>query len=168
MSYEFFMREALRCAEKALDVGEFPVGCVIVYKNEIIASGSREGSALSGTNETDHAEILALRQLSQQPFLNSPSDITVFSTLEPCLMCYGAILIAGIRRIVYAYEDAMGGGTSCNLTSLPHLYSSCKVRIVPHILRRESLHLFKTYFDNSSNSYLADTYLADYTRRQPL
>lgn len=167
-TYDFFMAEALRHAEKALASNEFPVGCVMVYKEQIIAAGSREGTRASDTNEVDHAEIIALRRLKH---LSRPVDfdkITVFCTLEPCLMCFGAILISGIRRIVYAYEDAMGGGSRCDLNSLPSLYRDAAVTIVPHILRKNSLRLFKAYFENPANRYLSGTYLAEYTKLQDL
>ncbi|MFH0730816.1 MAG: nucleoside deaminase [Pseudomonadota bacterium] len=167
-SYEFFMSEALRHAEKALVLGEFPVGCVLVYNHQIIAAGSREGTAASDTNEIDHAEIMALRRLNQLPRRFDLDLITAFCTLEPCLMCYGALLISGIRHIVFAYEDAMGGGTRCDLKSLPTFYMSAGVTVIPHILRKNSLRLFKAYFDNPANSYLSNTFLADYTRRQDL
>lgn len=162
------MSEALRHAEKALDSGEFPVGCVLVYKHQIIAAGSREGTSASDTNEIDHAEIIALRRLNQLPYRLDSNLITAFCTLEPCLMCFGALLISGIRHIVFAYEDAMGGGTRCDLTSLPALYKNVDITIIPHILRKNSLRLFKDYFNNSANSYLSNTYLADYTRLQDI
>jgi len=168
MSYEFFMMEALRYAEKALASGEFPVGCVMVCDHQIIAAGSREGTITSDTNEVDHAEMIVLRGFHQLPRPIDSDKITVFCTLEPCLMCYGALLISGIGRIVYAYEDAMGGGTRCDLKSLPLLYKNMPVVVIPHILRKDSLRLFKTYFDNPANTYLSDSYLADYTRRQSL
>jgi tRNA(adenine34) deaminase len=167
-SYEFFMMEALRYAEKALAAGEFPVACVMVCDHQIIAAGAREGTATSDSNEVDHAEMIALRHLNQlRPPIDS-DNITVFCTLEPCLMCYGALLISGIRRIVYAYEDAMGGGTRCDLKSLPTLYTDVAVTVIPYILRKDSLRLFKAYFGNPANTYLSNTSLADYTRRQDL
>lgn len=160
------MGKALKQAEKALAMGEFPVGCVLVHDARIIATGARTGTAKSHTNEIDHAEMIALRRLNGSAAAFDPGAITVFCTLEPCLMCYGALLIAGIRNIVYAYEDAMGGGTQCHLKSLPPLYREAMVEIVPHVCRDESLRLFKAFFNNPANTYLADTYLAVYTRQQ--
>jgi tRNA(adenine34) deaminase len=165
---EFFMTEALRHAEKALASNEFPVGCVMECNQQIIASGSRTGTRASDTNEVDHAEIVALRGLNRLPYAVEFKKVTAYCTLEPCLMCFGALLISGIRRIVYAYEDAMGGGTPCDLSSLPPLYKNATVMVIPHILRKESLRLFKFYFDNPANTYLSSTYLADYTREQML
>jgi tRNA(adenine34) deaminase len=162
MNHALFMEEALAEAKLALDMGEFPVGCVIVRDGNIIASGSRQGTAGDLVSETDHAEILALKQLEQ----SAPIDrgrLTLYSTLEPCLMCFGAILISGIRRIVFAYEDAMGGGTRCDLSRLPPLYGSPPVALFPHVLRDKSLFLFKAFFSNPDNTYWKDSLLAAYT-----
>lgn len=156
------MEEALSLARQALDRGEFPVGCVIVHQGEIIATGSRQGTSGDIVSETDHAEILALKQLERSPFIDH-CDLTLYCTLEPCLMCFGAILLSSIRRIVFAYEDVMGGGTRCDLDRMPSLYSSRPVYIAPHILRDKSLFLFKSFFSNPDNVYWKDSLLESYT-----
>jgi len=81
-------------------------------------------------------------------------------------MCLGAMILSGISEIVYAYEDVMGGGTSCDLTKLTPLYKDCRILIVPSILRKESLKLFKAFFKNPKNSYLRGSLLAGYTLTQ--
>jgi len=162
MNHALFMKAALAEARLALDRGEFPVGCVIVHEKKIIATGSRQGTSGDFVSETDHAEILALKQLER----TAPVDrgqLAIYCTLEPCLMCFGAILISGIRHIVYACEDVMGGGTSCDLSRMPPLYSSRPVTLVPHILRDKSLFLLKTFFSNPDNTYWKDSLLAAYT-----
>jgi tRNA(adenine34) deaminase len=156
------MEEALAEARQALGRGEFPVGCVIVQEGMIVATGSRQGTAGALISETDHAEIQALKMLERSAQVDY-SRLTLYSTLEPCLMCFGAILISGIRHIVFAYEDVMGGGTRCDLGRMPPLYSSLPVNIVPHILRDKSLLLFKSFFSNPDNPYLKDSLLAAYT-----
>lgn len=166
MDYEYYMTKALEEAGAALAVGEFPVGCVMVYEDRIIASGSRANSTEECTNEIDHAEMVALRKLSGLEAKIDFEKVTLFSTLEPCLMCFGALLISGVRKIVFAYEDAMGGGTRCNLSNLPPLYTKNQISIIPHILRQKSLHLLKTFFSNPQNTYLKDTLLATYTLGQ--
>ena len=166
MDYEYYMTKALEQAEAALAAGEFPVGCVMVYENKIIASGARENSTENCTNEIDHAEMIALRLLSEFGTEIDLKKVTLFSTLEPCLMCFGALLISGVRKIVFAYEDAMGGGTRCDLSNLPPLYNKNQVSIIPDILREKSLHLLKTFFSNPENAYLKGSLLATYTLRQ--
>ncbi len=160
---ETFMRAALDAAQKALDAGEFPVGCVIAGPEGVAATGGRRCSKGSCANEIDHAEIMALRNLYESGFSGEISRLTMYCTMEPCLMCFGAALIAGIRRLVYAYEDVMGGGTGCSLESLPPLYRESKVQVVAHILREESMELFCRFFSDPQNTYLQGTLLAEYT-----
>jgi len=165
---ESFMAQALSLAEKALGAGDFPVGCVLAYDGSVVARGVRTGSDGLVANELDHAEIHALRDLYRLPSGYPPEKITAYSTLEPCLMCFAALVITGVGRIVYAYEDAMGGGTACRLQDLPLLYRERRPLVTPHVLRRESLSLFQAFFKRPDTNYLKGTYLADYTLRQSL
>ena len=166
MDYEYFMKKALEEAQTALAAGEFPVGCVIVHDQTIIATGSRKGTAGSTPNEVDHAEMIALRKLINLKTKIDFKEATLFSTLEPCLMCFGALMISGIGKIVFAYEDAMGGGCRCDLKKLPPLYQNCQIEIITGILRNESLSLLKAYFSAPQNIYLKDSFLATYTLSQ--
>ena len=164
MNYDYFMEIALSQAKEALLAGEFPVGCVVVCDGNIIATGMRKGTTgTDNPNETDHAEMVALKRLSESEGTFDAKRITVFSTLEPCLMCFGAILLTGAEKIVYAYEDVMGGGTSCDLTKLPPLYRNCNISIVSGVMRQKSIKLFKEYFADFTNNYLKGTLLAEYT-----
>ncbi|MFH2046961.1 MAG: nucleoside deaminase [Pseudomonadota bacterium] len=165
---EYFMNEALNLAKTALEEGEFPVGCVIVYKDKIIATGKREGTAKSVSNEVDHAEIIALRNLAGMEEFNdiNRQETTIYCTMEPCLMCFAAIMLSGIGKLVYAYEDVMGGGTSCDTQNLSPLYKNSRISIIPDILRKESLEIFKIYFSNPSNIYWQGSLLANYTLSQ--
>ena len=105
------MRQALDQARLALEDGEFPVGCVLVCENAVIRRGRRRNSKGSGSNEIDHAEMVTLRALLADRPETDCRKITVYSTMEPCLMCYTTLLLSGVRRFVWAYEDIMGGGT---------------------------------------------------------
>ncbi|CAK8711634.1 Nucleoside deaminase [Candidatus Electrothrix laxa] len=163
---EKFMRQALIEARQALDAGEFPVGCVLVQDCEIIGRGHRQNSEGASTNEIDHAEMVTLRSLlAEQPRINC-RDITVYSTMEPCLMCYSTLLLSGVRRFVWAYEDMMGGGTNLPLHQLAPLYQDMQIEVelVPDVLRKESLSLFACFF--KGYSYHQDSLLAEYTLAQ--
>lgn len=166
MDHPFFMRKALQEAQKALLSNEFPVGCVVVSDNRVIATGSRMGTAGMRTNELDHAEMVALGKLDARNQQADPSGMTLYATMEPCLMCFGAILIHGIGQLVYAYEDVMGGGTACPLEEMPPLYKNSKISIISNVLRQESLELFNAYFSDPENTYWRNSLLADYTLSQ--
>jgi tRNA(adenine34) deaminase len=168
MDHQHFMGLALTEANNALANGEFPVGCVLVLDNEVVAVGKRENSKSDTANELDHAEIVALRDLlSRRPEIEQ-RKIIAYSTMEPCLMCYSTMLLNGIRTIVYAYEDAMGGGTSLPLNALTPLYQemASEIKIIPHVRRDESLSLFIDFFKNPDNDYWQDSLLAEYTLNQ--
>ncbi len=158
------MNRALKKAGDALDRGEFPVGCVISDGHRILCDGSRVGTAEGGFNESDHAEIVALQNLEKSfsgKDLNY-SALTLYSTLEPCLMCFGAILIRGIGRVVYACEDVMGGGTRLERSLLPPLYRNHQAEIVQYVLREKSVALLHQFFKNPKNHYWAESLLANY------
>jgi tRNA(adenine34) deaminase len=86
--------------------------------------------------------------------------------MEPCLMCFAALTLNRIGKVVYAYEDAMGGGTNCDLHSLPPLYRSFRPRVIGGVLRSESLSLFKAFFRDPANTYWQGSLLETYTAMQ--
>ena len=166
MDNAFFMKKALEAAKRALAGGEFPVGCVVTYQGEIIAAGCRKNTKRNFTNEVDHAEMVALKRLAKLRQDTDTSKATIFCTMEPCLMCLGAIILSGIRQIVFAYEDVMGGGTTCDLTKLSPLYANSRISITRNVLREESLALLKAYFSDPANTYWQGSLLAGYTLSQ--
>jgi len=166
-SHNYYMGQALTLAEENLQMGEFPVGCIMVEEGEVVANGRRAHSGLKA-NEIDHAEVLALRDLVEKRPDMDLGNIVVYSTMEPCLMCFSTMIVNGIRSMVYGYEDVMGGGTSIDLVKLPPFYSSMDLSITPHVLREKCLLLFKKFFENPTNRYLDDSLLARYTMEQEL
>ena len=131
MGHEEYMAMALEQAQDAFEKGEFPVGCVIVENGKVIARGGRcgTGSKMRIASEIDHAEIRALKSLEVSQIRFDPEKTALYATMEPCLMCYGAIILSGIRTIVYAYEDAMGGGTGCSFENMPPLYKNSRINM---------------------------------------
>ena len=170
MNHSYYMDQAIKLAETALNKGEFPVGCLLIYRGQVVADGVRSGtsSPLANTlvNEIDHAEMVVLQKLYQMGTPIDPGQTTLYCTMEPCLMCYAAILLSGIRTIVYAYEDVMGGGTQCDTRLLAPLYRERSIDIIPHIRRDESLALFKEFFEDEHNDYWNNSLLAQYTLAQ--
>jgi tRNA(adenine34) deaminase len=163
--HEYFMLLALAEAEQALNAGEFPVGCVIADCDRGIATGRRVNSTGS-PNEMDHAEIIALRSLLDSGTAIDRGRLAVYSTMEPCLMCFSTLILNGIHTIVYAYEDVMGGGTNVPLRELNPLYAAMEVTVIPDVLRRKSLELFTKFFSSPNNLYWRDSLLARYTLEQ--
>lgn len=166
----FWMQKALEQAKLAMEQGEFPVGSVITDGIRVLAKGARLGTANGGLDEIDHAEMVALRQLSEgvTTLGQDLSSLILYSTLEPCLMCLGAIMVSGIGRVVYACEDVMGGGTRIVRQDLAPLYRNARLDIRPYVLRKESLTLLQQFFKRPQNHYWNDSLLANYILKQPL
>ena len=157
---------ALKAAEAALALGEFPVGCVIMRGADVVATGARRGTRGGGkkVSELDHAEILALHQLEARGM--GGQDLALYCTMEPCLMCFAAIMLSGIKKVVFGYEDIMGGGAGCDLNGLPPLYRDCGIQVIPGGMRGESLSLFYQFFSQPRNIYWKGSLLEQYTLDQ--
>ena len=163
--HEKYMKLALVEARRALDRGDFPAGCVIVDEVGIVVGACRAHS-VEQSNELDHAEMLTLRKAAEKGMISGDKALTVYSVMEPCLMCFSALILNNVRTIVYAYEDVMGGGTNLSLEYLSPLYASMKIQIIPRILRGESLLLFREFFSNPENPYWKDSLLCRHTLAQ--
>jgi tRNA(adenine34) deaminase len=163
---EHFMDLALCQAREALAAGEFPVGCVAVAGGRVLASGARRGTRAGGVNEVDHAEVLTLRRLAGIAPAPDPADVTLYATMEPCLMCLAAITLSGIGAVVYGFEDIMGGATGVDPAHLPLLYRQRRPEIRGGVRRAESLVLFQSFFRRPENRYWAGSPLALYTLSQ--
>lgn len=160
-----FMTLAIEQAQTAYQKGEFPVGCVMVSEGAVVASGMR-ANTMKGISEMDHGEMVALRNVLEGSVTYDISRITVYATMEPCLMCYATLILNGVRKIVYGYEDVMGGGTNLPLSQLNPLYNEMNIEVLGRVMRHESLHLFKQFFKNPANNYWKDSLLAQYTLNQ--
>jgi tRNA(adenine34) deaminase len=104
---EYWMRRALQLAQYADSKGEVPVGAVIVKDNTLIAEGWNH--PISDNDPTAHAEIVALRAAGHRLNNYRLVDAELFVTLEPCVMCAGALMHARIKRLVYGAKDPKGG-----------------------------------------------------------
>ena len=118
---EAWMQRALALAERAAQEGEVPVGAVIVKDNQLIGEGWNR--PIAGHDATAHAEIMALRAAGAATNNYRLLDSTLYVTLEPCMMCAGAMVHARIRRLVFGAYDPKSG-VICSVTQLldaPHL-----------------------------------------------
>jgi len=137
------MKEALKEAQVAYDLKEVPVGCVIVKNNEIIARAHN----LKETKQSSlaHAEILAIEEACNKLGTWRLEDCDLYVTLEPCLMCSGAIINSRIKRIIYgALEPKFGAHKS--LTNVFDIKFNHNVEVVSQVLSEESNKLLKYFF----------------------
>lgn len=104
---KYWMGAALHQAEAAAEMGEVPVGAVIVHSNQLLASAGNMPITLN--DPTAHAEIRALRQAAEKVGNYRLSDATLYVTLEPCIMCAGAMIHARVSRVVYGASDPKTG-----------------------------------------------------------
>jgi tRNA(adenine34) deaminase len=120
-NHEKWMLEAFREAEKAFEEGEVPVGAVVVLENRMIGKGHNRVEGLR--DATAHAEILAITAASNTISTWRLDHATLYVTLEPCVMCAGAIMNSRIKRIVYGASDPKAGacGSVFNLTNEPNV-----------------------------------------------
>jgi tRNA(adenine34) deaminase len=104
---EHFMKEALRQAKMAYDAGEVPVGAVVVWDNKIIGRGHNQVEQLN--DATAHAEMIALTAAFNQLGAKYLPEATLYVTVEPCLMCCGAMYWSKLRHVVYGASDPKNG-----------------------------------------------------------
>src|ERR1044071_6969744 len=117
MTDEYFMYQAIKEAKKALEDGEVPIGAVVVMNEKVIARGHNQVERLN--DPTAHGEIIALT--SAFNFLGSKylQNATIYITIEPCLMCAGALYWSKISKIVWGADDEKTGPRHINVTHLP-------------------------------------------------
>jgi tRNA(adenine34) deaminase len=141
---ERFMRAALVAAALADEHGDVPVGCVIVADGALIASG--ENRRELDRDPTAHAEIVALRRAAAERGHWRLDDVTVYVTLEPCVMCAGALISARVARLVVGALDEKAGavGSRYNLLSDPRLLH--EVSLTYDVLAEESATLLREFF----------------------
>jgi tRNA(adenine34) deaminase len=124
---EVFMREALKLAQQAAQAGEVPVGAVVVLNGEIVGRGFN--APISRNDPSAHAEMMALRDAASKLNNYRLVDCELFVTLEPCLMCVGAMFHARIARVVYGAKEPKTGaaGSVLNLFTVPQLNHHARI-----------------------------------------
>ena len=139
-----FMREALLLAARAEALGEVPVGAVVVKDGEIIGRGFNQ--PITSHDPTTHAEIVALRDAAQHLKNYRLVDCELYVTLEPCMMCVGAMLHARLKRVVYGANDPKTGacGSVINLPQEEKLNHHTKFE--GSVLREECSAMLKAFF----------------------
>ncbi|HPA53490.1 MAG TPA: tRNA adenosine(34) deaminase TadA [Bacillota bacterium] len=138
------MRKALEEAEKAFDKDEVPVGAVIVRKGEIIAAAHNCREILK--DATAHAEILAIKEACEALGGWRLIDCDMYVTLEPCVMCSGAILQARIERLYIGAMDPKGGAAGSMLNLFEDYHFNHRTEVIKGILEEECSQILKDFF----------------------
>ena len=141
MNDEYFMRQALMQAQNAFDDDEVPIGAVVVINNKIIARGYNQVEKLQ--DPTAHAEIIALTSAFNYLGSKYLPDATLYVTIEPCLMCAGAMYWSKIGRIVYGAADEKNGYLHVTKENSPF---HPKTELTKSVLQEECAELIKTFF----------------------
>jgi tRNA(adenine34) deaminase len=136
---DFFMREALKEAKKALEIGEVPVGAVAVVQNRIIARAHNQTEKL--TDATAHAEMIALTAAANYLGSKYLTECTLYVTLEPCVMCAGALHWVQLKKLVYGASDTQRG---YSLVSSPLLHP--RTEVMNGLLGEECKGWINTFF----------------------
>ncbi|MBU1912937.1 MAG: tRNA adenosine(34) deaminase TadA [Candidatus Omnitrophica bacterium] len=149
-NHEYYMREALKEAVKAFDADEVPVGAIIVHKGEIIGRAHNQIKMLK--DPTAHAEIIAITQAAN--FLQNErlTDCTMYSTLEPCSMCAGAMVLSRIESLIYAAKDPKTGAHESVFKILNNKKLNHRVKVKKGILEKEVRSLIKEFFKIKRNT----------------
>jgi tRNA(adenine34) deaminase len=141
---EYFMRLALREAERALEHDEVPIGAVIVKEGELIGAGHNERELRS--DPTAHAEMIALREAAHALGSWRVLDSAMYVTLEPCAMCAGAIVLARVPRVVFGTVDPKAGACGSVLDVLSEPRLNHRPRVESGLLAGESGELLQMFF----------------------
>jgi tRNA(adenine34) deaminase len=144
MSDELFMEEALRCAQRALEAGEVPVGAVVVREGKIVARGWNRN--ILDNDPSAHAEIAALREAGAALGNHRLGDCEIFVTVEPCTMCAGAMVHARIKRLVYGADDPKAGAVRSVLNVLDHPAVNHGVEVQSGVLAGRCAELLQSFF----------------------
>ena len=139
------MREALRLARQAAAGGEVPVGAVVVMGGAIVGRG--RNASIARQDPTAHAEILALREAAERVGNYRLEGATLYSTLEPCVMCAGALVTARVERLVFGARDLRFGGVRSKFQVADSDLLNHRVAVVEGMLGSECVDLLRQFFE---------------------
>ena len=142
--HETWMRLAFRQAQLAFDAGEVPVGAVIVSDQQVIGAGYNH--PIQAGDPTAHAEIVAVRAAAETVDNYRLTEATVYVTVEPCLMCAGALIHARVKTLVYGTREPKAGAVRSAMRVLEHPSLNHRIEIVEGVLADESRELMQRFF----------------------
>jgi tRNA(adenine34) deaminase len=141
---EYFMRLALREAERAAEHDDVPIGCVIAHEGEVLAAAGNERELRD--DPTAHAEVLALREAGRALGTWRLSGTAMYVTLEPCAMCAGAIVLGRVPRVVYGTPDPKAGAAGSVFDVLAEPRLNHRPQVAGGLLAEESADLLRSFF----------------------
>jgi tRNA(adenine34) deaminase len=150
MSDTYFMKEALEEARKAFEKHEPPVGAVIARDGEIIARGHNLRESLQ--DPTAHAEMLAIRSAAAELGRWRLSDCVIYVTLEPCVMCAGAMVLARLNRLVYGADDPKAGAVNSLMNLVSDRRLNHQIEVKSGVLAAECGVLLQDFFSSRRKS----------------
>lgn len=143
---QYFMRLAIKEAEKAFKNNEVPIGALVVVKNKVLGKAHNQNKLLK--DPTAHAEMIALTQACETLGSEHLPDSTLYVTLEPCPMCVGAMILARISRLVFGAREAKTGACGSQLHLLAEGKWNHSFRVEEGLLEFESVALLQEFFKN--------------------
>ena len=143
-SDELWMEEALRSAQRALEIGEVPVGAVVVCGDRVVGRGWNRN--LADSDPSAHAEIVALREAGQNVGNHRLGDCELFATIEPCAMCAGALIHARIRRLIYGSDDPKAGAVHSVLPVINNPGLNHRMEVRGGVLAGKSAEILQEFF----------------------
>lgn len=141
---ELWMRRAYREALRALEVGEVPVGAVVVFDGQVVGTGFNQ--PIHAGDPTAHAEIIALRNAAATLGNYRLVGTTLYVTVEPCLMCAGALVHARVSTLVYGAQEPRTGAVLSTMRVFDHESVNHRVKVVGGVLADESRELMQRFF----------------------
>jgi len=143
---ELWMEEAFRAAQRALEIGEVPVGAVVVCDGKIVGRGWNRN--IADSDPTAHAEIIALREAGKNVGNHRLGQCELFVTIEPCAMCAGALVHARVKRLVYGADDPKAGAVHSVLQVVNHPELNHQVEVRGGVLAGRCAELLQVFFRN--------------------
>ncbi len=140
------MRCALDLAREAEAAGEVPAGAVVVFEAEVVGKG--RNSPIELLDPTAHAEMLAIRQAALAIGNYRLTDATLYSTLEPCAMCAGALVVARIRTLVFGARDLRFGGVRAKFQIADSPLLNHRVAVIEGVLGAEATAMLQRFFES--------------------
>jgi len=142
---ENFMRQALALARQGQEAGEVPVGAIVVSGGEIV--GAASNAPIARGDPTAHAEMLAIREAAARLANYRLTGATLYCTLEPCVMCAGALVAARIERLVFGARDLRFGGVRSKFQVADSPLLNHRVEVVEGVLAVECVELLREFFE---------------------